>query len=318
MSTEAAVDLATLDDLSAAYRIFLNRAPDKHGFSHYASKISAGWRLSQLREAFLNSEEYRGNEHPIQVAIGDDLYVSIDKNEPEFGRAIALDHTWERHIVQLISRNLNPNDVFIDVGGNVGVMSFNAARKVGEKGKVIVFEPNPVNAARFVEGIKINGFRNVILHQIALSNEVKIMSLSGGSNAFLSENRTDRLVQSLPGDLILENEPRVDFIKLDIEGYEPFAIEGLHHTLGKHKPLLLCEFNPRCLKSHASVDPSEFAKQIFCLTAELEAIEHNGSSNKVKSASDLLSLWENKNKRAASANFLPDGMLHLDLFFKID
>ena len=79
----------------------------------------------------------RDNRRTVEIAEG--LYVSVDAREPEFGTAIAREETWEPHIVETNVANLKQGDTFVDVGSNVGIMPFHAARAVGAKGAVIAY-----------------------------------------------------------------------------------------------------------------------------------------------------------------------------------
>jgi hypothetical protein len=171
-----------------------------------------------------------------------------------------------------------------------------------------------------LEGVIVNSFKNVILLPMALSDKQGVLSVIGISNTFVTTapKHPNMLTQSIAGDQVLASEPRIDFIKIDIEGHEPFALSGLSETLALHNPLVLCEFNPRCLKSLASVAPEEFASSLFGITNSLEVVEHDGNRTRVTSARDLMNLWEAKNQDAIRSGFLPDGMLHFDLFFQSD
>jgi hypothetical protein len=88
--------------------------------------------------------------------------------------------------------------------------------------------------------------------------------------------------------------------------------------LQRHRPKILCEFNPRRIGSHARYDPAVFAADIFRLTSGVLAIEQDGTRHKLQSAAALLSLCESENTRAVSEARLPDAMLHFDLLFQID
>jgi FkbM family methyltransferase len=311
---------ANLMDVCAAYRLLLERNPDADGLLHYADKISRGLSVGALRSMFLGAGEFHDvrKSKIAPVKMYKDVVVVVDADEPEFGHTIAIHHSWEPHIVDLIRGHLAPGSVYVDVGANVGVMAFNAADVVGPSGKIIAFEPDTQNAARFLAGLKESALKNVLLYPFALSDRQEIRSLAGGSNAYLigSQDST-RLVQAVRGDDLLAGEQRIDFIKLDVEGHEPFVLKGLSSTLRKHKPLVLCEYNPRCLTSHFSISPSSFAAMVFELTTAVEAIEHNGSRNSVSRSDDLLELWSTKNDDAVRSGFLPEGMLHFDLLFKV-
>ena len=145
---------------------------------------------------------------------------------------------------------LSHGHVFVDVGANVGVMSFHAAKIVGPTGKVISFEPNEDNICNFLHGVLENKFEAFVrLYPYALSAKAALFSLEGGSNTYLIKPAPgQRLTQSVRGDEILANEQRIDFIKIDIEGHEPFALQGLDQTLNRHKPLILCESQSSLLK----------------------------------------------------------------------
>jgi len=115
---------------------------------------------------------------------------------------------------------------------------------------------------------------------------------------------------------VLRGEPRIDFIKLDIEGHEPYALAGLKGVLRKHRPWILCEFNPRCLRDHIGKPPEVFSQELFQLSPNVTAIEHSGR-NSLTAPGQLIDLWNVRNREAVEAKFLPDGMLHFDLLFKV-
>jgi FkbM family methyltransferase len=309
--------IATPDDVRAAYRLILGRDPDASGLAHYLELIADRTVMtSELCSMFIASSEFTSG-HESTVDIGGATLV-VDPTEREFGQHIARHATWEKHIVAIIRNSLSPGQVFVDVGANVGVMSLNAAIVVGPKGKVISFEPDERNARLFLRGVFESKFQDFVrLHHFALSDAPGIFSLAGSSNTYLIKpSNPSRLVQSVCGDDILLHEPRVDLMKLDIEGYEPFAIRGLEQTIRKHRPLILCEFNPRCLTDHAGVPPALFAEQIFELTCEAEAVEYDGRTSLLTTPASLMSLWNAKNDEATRTGLLPPGMLHFDLFFR--
>jgi hypothetical protein len=105
---------------------------------------------------------------------------------------------------------------------------------------------------------------------LAASNRRVVFSLTGGtSNTHLIGARTPEeggyFVQSVALDEALGDLPRLDFVKIDIEGHEPQALEGFSRLMGRHRPVLLVEFNPRCLVDLQRQDPLAFLKQIFAL-----------------------------------------------------
>ena len=318
---------ATREDIVAAYRLILLREPDEIGLKHYSDFAEQGkLRIEDVLPYFITSVEYRRRGRtdlwPVSRAVEVEMSgysVFVERDEPEFARHIALHKSWEPHLRTVIEEHLRPADVFIDIGANVGVMAFAAAKRVGPSGAVIAFEPNKDNARMLLKGIAKNGFGGFVrLYPFALSEKQGLFAMEGFSNTYLvSPGSSERLVQSMRGDDVLRGEPRIDFIKLDIEGHEPFAIAGMRDVLGKHKPTVLCEFNPRCLKDHVGKPHEVFAKELFELTDTITAIEHSGRQNTITSARELTELWKVRNREAIKGKFLPDGMLHFDLLFKV-
>lgn len=312
-------DPATEEAIRWAYRVIFGREPDAGGLARYAAEArDHGLTLARLREIFLASDEFRtrARQRVATVEMGGHV-VLVDPEEPAFGAAIARDGSWEPHLAALLDRHLRPGDVVVDVGANVGVFAFRAARLVGPAGRVIAFEPDPANAALFLRGIAANGFAHVALLPLALSDRRAVFALQGGANAWLAPaGATEVMAQALPGDEALATEPRIDFVKLDIEGHEPFALRGLTRILALHRPLVLCEFNPRCLRAHAGQDPVGFAAAVFALAGAVTAIGHDGTETPVAGPDALMALWGAEDRLATESGRLPAGMLHLDLLFR--
>jgi FkbM family methyltransferase len=285
---------ATVADVFYAYRLILGREPDAIGLKENLQQVVENeLTVDRLRTAFLSSSEFATRTNKLsRVQLHGGLWAVVDAEDPEFGKVISETGGWEPHIVAEILRQVKSGDVFVDVGANVGVMSFPASRAVGPTGKVISFEPNPRNVQSFLHGIVENGFQNVDLYPFALSDRQQVFSVTGGSNSYLTPALLgSTLIQSYVGDDILSREEHVDFIKLDIEGHEPAALKGLTKTIQHHKPGILCEFNPRCLAGISNVEPGQFAQQIFDMSQSCIAIEYDGRQNPVESAAALMDLW---------------------------
>jgi len=312
--------MLALDEIKLAYRLLLGREADAGGLAHYRQLGERGLDVDGLRADIMASPEFRSSHSPPGQRLVDmgHAKVVVDGGEPEFGRHIAQHGSWEPHIIAIIQRHLKPGDTFVDIGANVGVMSFTAAAATGPSGRVLAFEPHPDNIRHFLAGMAANDFQNVTLHGFALSKTPSIFSLIGSSNGYLMpEGQSVFQTVALPGDPILADEPRIDMVKIDIEGHEPHALAGIDKALRKHRPIVLGEFNPRCLKDHIGCPPPQFADQLFELTDRIDAIEHDGRVNEVRNPTGLVDLWERRNAEAVAANFLPDGMLHFDLLFTV-
>jgi FkbM family methyltransferase len=303
-------------DIHLAYKYILGRGADQDGLTNYKSQASRGMTLDQLRRYMITSDEFANNlpaEKSRVVQVGN-VKVVVDPTEPEFGAVIAHHRTWEPHIVELIRANLSAGDIYVDIGANVGVMSMTAADIVGPSGKVLAFEPHPENVQYFLKGIAANSFSHVKLHGFALSDNQGVFSIVGSSNGYLaSADEAAYQCVSITGDSVLLDEPKISFIKIDIEGHEPQALSGMSKTIEQHKPKILCEFNPRCLKDHIGCPPPDFARQLFSIAKAMTVIEHDGKRSDCQSADELMDMWNVKNAEAVRDGHLPDGMVHFDL-----
>ena len=159
-------------------------------------------------------------------------------------------------IVKVVkSLNLKDKNV-IDGGSNIGVHSLLFSRCVGKKGKVYAFELQTVICQIGMENAKLNNKENIIHHNKALSDksgqtvgftEIDYVGehiSSGGVRTEVSlcgQIHCGRIETIAIDDMNIEN---VGLIKLDLEGNEPKALDGMWQTIDKNKPCLIIELSP--------------------------------------------------------------------------
>ncbi|MEE2790109.1 MAG: FkbM family methyltransferase [Acidobacteriota bacterium] len=312
---------ATEEDVYHAYRLLLGREPDDDGFLHYRKRISEGLSLAALVQIFMGSDEYR--EHHDRTRLGHETsvdlggyHVIVDRRDPDFGAVIANSQIYEEPIRQVLRDRLVTDDVCLDIGANIGVMTLLAASLVGPRGRVIAVEPNPDNVQLLYKGLLRNRFTNVEVLPLAAADRRSVFAMSGLSNTELihpdTASPSSRLTQSVILDEILGQLPRLDFVKLDIEGQEPAALRGLHRLVATHRPTLLAEFNPRCLGHHKE-DESAFLNWILQRYPRVRVISHFGDDQRFTNSADILTFWRRRATEVTSAGSLPKGMLHFDL-----
>jgi FkbM family methyltransferase len=164
--------------------------------------------------------------------------------------------------------SLNPGDVVLDVGANLGFFSFYAAKKIGEKGKVYAFEPIPDVLQVLQNSIPYNGSAKTSIvpcpYAIGEKNAEVMFNFSptnfGGASVYAKAGSSSRdiAVQQVTIDSFANerNLQKVDFIKMDIEGMERNALRGATEILKKYKPrLAICTY-------HRPDDPVEIRKII--------------------------------------------------------
>lgn len=162
---------------------------------------------------------------------------------------------YELSTARLIKRLLGPGDHFVDGGANIGYFTMIAAKRVGPTGRVDAFEPQPDNHARLLTNLRRNGLADAVnVHNLALldrSDSIEIHSsreqginhgsasifVEEGSQTYASKVKGERMDQVLAG-----TQPRL--IKLDIEGAETLAVEGMKGLLDHPKPpTVIAEYN---------------------------------------------------------------------------
>ncbi|MCF6279959.1 MAG: FkbM family methyltransferase [Flavobacteriaceae bacterium] len=159
--------------------------------------------------------------------------------------------TYEEAELQYIQSSLKKEDVFVDVGANIGVHSLFASKIVGNKGQVISFEPFNKNHQSFKKNIKINDISNIIAENLAVSESDTFIDIYynkdelnlGMVSAFITNYSDSQKAETISLDSYFEKNHinKVDFIKIDIEGGEYNALLGMKKTLVKYSPKLLIE-----------------------------------------------------------------------------
>lgn len=172
------------------------------------------------------------------------------------GQYVYLTGAYEPPTAHVISTLLNPGDIFIDVGANSGFFTLLASRRVGPTGRVLSFEPLPSMRSRITENIALNEMKNVTLHAVALSNSVGEVTFYEGPQGHkgissmrpIGEASAILQVPTMPLDDLADKITSIKLIKIDVEGAEQLAIEGMSKLLAQHHPYLIIEVTDQYLK----------------------------------------------------------------------
>src|SRR6516165_8974479 len=97
------------------------------------------------------------------------LWMKLDFRDV-LQRGILLYDVWDAATTKLILRNLSPGMLFIDIGVNVGYFTLVAAQQVGQLGRVIAVEPNPLVAEQLRQNVARSGLSNAVVVQAACSD----------------------------------------------------------------------------------------------------------------------------------------------------
>jgi FkbM family methyltransferase len=145
----------------------------------------------------------------------------------------------------LCMKVLRPGDIVFDVGANIGYTTLLFSALVGEKGKVVAVEPSRKSYDLLLRAIQER--KNVVCLNLAASDQpgeiaffvpksldlASCLPVSGADLARVQSDTVDRIAD-------IHGAP--DFVKIDVEGYEPNVFRGMTKTL-RHdrRPILIFE-----------------------------------------------------------------------------
>ncbi len=210
--------------------------------------------------------------------------LELDQSDVAVSGSLALG-SFEETEVNIFREKLEAGMTVIDIGANIGYYTIIAGKRIGVNGKVLAFEPEENNFSLLSRNIALNKLTNVTALKIALTNKL------GGELLYLDDNNkghhslssknpeTEKKIKVRTNTLdgILENfgSPKVDIIKMDIEGAEVLVLEGMTKTIGKNPKLIIfTEFYPEAIK-RLGYSPLKFLKNLMDSGFSLSEIDEN-------------------------------------------
>jgi FkbM family methyltransferase len=138
--------------------------------------------------------------------------------------------------------------------------------------------------------LNINKLHNVEIHNYAVSDSKGFVKIPKNDNPnpslVINSSLSDTHIEvesMLIDDFLSKNNIHPDFIKMDIEGAEGKALEGMKNTLAHENATLLVEIHVDVLKNNFDTDYKEIIKQLIKYGYTLTEIEHRKSDGKNRS-----------------------------------
>jgi len=199
----------------------------------------------------------------------------------------------DEYELDFLARFVRPGNIVFDIGANIGVYTLVFAKTAGNSGKVFSFEPVSSNFNLLSKNMELNQITNAELHNLALSDhvgvsEIFLNSQSGLSSFITTEYGTvfgTEKVRHTTLDKFVEkqNLHKLDFIKIDAEGWEEYILKGTAHILKKFKPALFVELNPKNIK-HQSMPLNDIIKWLqdfgyksYCINRRTQQLDFIGA-----------------------------------------
>lgn len=190
---------------------------------------------------------------------------------------------FEYNSVRIFLKLVIKSKVFIDIGANIGYYSLVAAT-LNNKIKIFAFEPSPAASLYLKRNIRENGFKNIVVEQVALSNfrgnseffVVKNPKFSEIENQLCGDSGFNIIDLKTPNyeiinvrtetldDYVDDNiSDRIDLMKIDTEASEHLVLTGGKKVLEYHRPIILCEVLPNRIEDELQTILSKYDYYYF-------------------------------------------------------
>jgi FkbM family methyltransferase len=166
----------------------------------------------------------------------------VDLNDPGISRTLIHFGTREKDHIYILNKELSSGSVIIDLGANIGYYALMEANIVGNDGYVYALEPSPSNVDMLRKNISLNNYNGIVeVYQMGGSNKTgkekfytSEMSNLGtffptkyyGESSVTKSSPSIYIKTITIPDFIVDKKP-IDFIRMDIEGYEVEVFEGM-------------------------------------------------------------------------------------------
>ena len=199
----------------------------------------------------------------VRVDIGGKTYTMASDDE----YLEAIGKVFEPDMVKLFKAVATDSEVILDIGANIGC----TALLFGNLSKTVhAFEPSPTTFSYLERNISRSGLKNVFPHQMGLGAEPGEYTLtfsplnrSGGYVSNQTQACAGHTVENIvirQMDEVLQslNVSRVDFVKIDVEGFEGQVLRGATQTLATYRPVVALELNHWCLNAFQRTSIPDF------------------------------------------------------------
>ncbi len=243
----------------------------------------------------------------IHFSPDEDIMVKVKKHRMyanTVDRILAL-YLWklsalENFEIKLMEKIIKKGMIVFDIGANIGYHTLIFANLVGKNGKVYAFEPDPSNYRLLVKNIKVNGYKNVVAVQKAISNESETLDFylsqehRGDHRLYdTGDGRKAIKVEATTIDKFTKGKINPNIAKIDIQGAEFLAMQGMIGVIKRNKGLIiLCEFSPNYLKK-GGYSPKNFLQFLKQQGFKLKFINEKKETIELINPSSLIKMCQN-------------------------
>lgn len=160
---------------------------------------------------------------------------------------------WEPHFKEVIKVFVKPGATVVDAGANFGYNSVLMGNQIGPDGTLVSFEPQRIIYQQLCGNLILNNIYNATAYQAALGDGSKrVVNMRPVEYQAEWVNIGDTSVGEDGEEVAIYTLDEigfgiVDFIKMDVQGYELFALQGAQNILSTYQPDLFIEIEPHQL-----------------------------------------------------------------------
>lgn len=169
------------------------------------------------------------------------------KGDQYVGRSLREYGQFSHGEVQIFQTFVRPGAVVLDIGANIGAHTVPLAQLAGRQGVVVAFEPQPVLHQILTANLVLNSIPNTLTYAMALGAEMgtcRIPVLDYGADFNFGGVGMNQVAEGEEVPLATVDSfelDRVDFLKLDVEGFEVQVLQGGAETIRRCRPVLYVE-----------------------------------------------------------------------------
>ncbi len=262
-----------------------NKSLDRphHAIKHFMERYKEDFTVLHIKyRVFLQKK------HPLEKNISEKIHEvkNYHENKSAFftthrwcdyiSNSIDNGQIWEPHLHRVFEKYVKPDSIVLEAGCHIGTHTIKLA-KLCEK--LYGFEPLPLSFSILQNNLELNEINNTELIKKGLSNNIGTTTFqwiprynigaaglnnnpNGMANLRGDENLCDSLSESVSVELITIDSlklNKLDFVKIDVEGYETLVIEGAMETIARCKPIIVME----CWKEQMKEIDLEFVRSEY-------------------------------------------------------
>lgn len=166
-------------------------------------------------------------------------------------------HEFEKNELDAFQSLVNQGSIIIDAGANIGLYSIIGSKLVGDSGRIYSFEPSKTTFNLFKNNILLNQVTNITAINKGLGDkmgETLILNHNnetGDAENYISNSTLNNLesvndgsaevivIDSLDNFQYENSISKVDFLKVDVEGYEYYVLKGAENLLRENPDIII-------------------------------------------------------------------------------